>query len=444
MVLTPIFRLEQTDTKLKVVIHAPLAKISEMEVCVEDQTFYFDSSPYYLKFDIPGSVVTDEDTFDFQFVDGDIHVTLEKSEPGYFKDLDLISKLLITSPAPKAQKSLIEELSDPETPQTNWSIDWFSTSENKYSIQEEIIISKPTYGFSGSKSGLFTVESDLTHAVDLSDPDGVDAAKRSELRKIEEEKKFSADHYLADYFEPDSWMHLSDVDLPWAINDSPDFSSDERHRLITLSSRRLPPPPESADEEKSLYLGLLDLLFAYVYDFKIREGDEMSESGWNIVKLAATLSWFEVYHSLPEVLVSFYRRALTYPLVRSWRFCTIIKRNVSHLLKLSNAKEWCLKCLLEIRELLIAYPGYHVFAELYLNDYIVWIQTRACQSKLNDLGKSLETYKMTKDLIGLQLKEIEQVGRECLEMEKLQMSLKEVSVCENQVKKPDDSEILQT
>ncbi|VDP96047.1 unnamed protein product [Trichobilharzia regenti] len=147
MVLTPIFRLEQTDTKLKVVIHAPLAKISEMEVCVEDQTF-----------DIPGSVVTDEDTFDFEFVDGDVHVTLEKSEPGYFKDLDLISKLLITSPAPKSQKSLIEELSDSETPQTNWSLDWLSTSENKYSTQEEIIISKPTYGFSGSKSGLFTVE----------------------------------------------------------------------------------------------------------------------------------------------------------------------------------------------------------------------------------------------------------------------------------------------
>lgn len=50
MVLTPIFRLEQDEKKLKVIIHAPLAKISEMEVCVEEQTFYFDSSPYYLKY----------------------------------------------------------------------------------------------------------------------------------------------------------------------------------------------------------------------------------------------------------------------------------------------------------------------------------------------------------------------------------------------------------
>ncbi|CAH8551922.1 unnamed protein product [Heterobilharzia americana] len=434
MVLTPLFRLEQSDTKLKVVIHAPMANISEMEVCVEGQTFYFDSSPYYLKFDIPGSVVTDENTYDCEFIDGDIHITFEKSEPGPFKDLGLIAKLLITSPETNPHKSLIEELNDPVEPQRTWSLDWFMT-EDKSPTQEDLVISNPTYGFGGSKSGLFRDESDLTHAVDLPDPDSVSICRRSELKKAEEEKKFSVDHYLADYFESDSWIHLTKVELPWQNDkDSPEFTSDERHRLITLSSRRLPPQPESAEEEKSLYLGLLDLLFAYIYDFKIREGEAMSESGWNIVKLAATLSWFEVYHTLPEVVGSFYRRGLTYPLVRSWKFCTLIKRDASQLLQHTNAKEWCLKCLLEIREILIAYPGYHVFADLYLNDYIVWIQTRSIESNLHDLGKSLKSFKMKKDFVGLQLKEIEQLGYECLKVEELEMSMKQASLSANDVK----------
>ncbi|CAH8289626.1 unnamed protein product [Schistosoma turkestanicum] len=197
MVLTPIFRLEQDDKKLKVIIHAPLAKLSEMEVCVEEQTFYFDSSPYYLKFDIPGSVLTDENTFDYEFINGDIHITLEKSEPGPFKDLDLITKLLITSSETKISKCLIEEVNDTVTQNQNWSLDWFSDSKNTSSSLDDVILpNSPTYGFSGSKSGLFQVESDLTHVVDLPNPDSVEIFKRSKLRTMDEEKKFLVDHYL--------------------------------------------------------------------------------------------------------------------------------------------------------------------------------------------------------------------------------------------------------
>lgn len=161
MVLTPIFRLEQDDKMLKVIIHAPLAKISEMEVCVEDQTFFFDSSPYYLKFDIPGSVLTDEDTFDFEFVNSDIIITLQKSEPGYFKDLDLITKLLITSSTIKPSKDMIEELSNTVEPKKSWVLDWFGQSDSANLTPEDMILSYPTYGFSGSKSGLFQVEQHL-------------------------------------------------------------------------------------------------------------------------------------------------------------------------------------------------------------------------------------------------------------------------------------------
>ncbi|CAH8523988.1 unnamed protein product [Schistosoma intercalatum] len=331
MVLTPIFRLEQDDKKLKVIIHAPLAKISEMEVCVEEQTFYFDSSPYYLKFDIPGSVLTDEDTFDYELIDGDIHITLEKSKPGLFKDLDLITKLLITSSETKPSKCLIEELNDTVEQQKCWSLDWFSNSKCISSTPEDVVLSNPTYGFSGSKSGLFQVESDLTHAVDLPHPDSVDVFKRSELRKVDEEKKFLVDHYLADYFESDSWIHMKNIDLPWSINNNtnslPEFSSDERHRLITLSTRRLPLQPDNALEEKMIYLGLLDLLFAYIYDYRVREGETMSESGWNIVKLAATLSWFEVIFFVFSIIVILTLLPFIVALLRDSNICHLASQS---------------------------------------------------------------------------------------------------------------------
>lgn len=110
------------------------------------------------RFDIPGSVLTDEDTFDYELIDGDIHVTLEKSKPGLFKDLDLITKLLITSSETKLSKCLIEELNDTVEQQKCWSLDWFSDSKSISSTPEDVVLSNPTYGFSGSKSGLFQVE----------------------------------------------------------------------------------------------------------------------------------------------------------------------------------------------------------------------------------------------------------------------------------------------
>ena len=96
--------------------------------------------------------------------------------------------------------------------------------------------------------------------------------------------------------------------VPWIVDDatSPEFSDDFRHRLTVLSTHNLPPLPplpSEYDEKENLkvedtrmfvYLGLVDLLLAYAYDYRVREGDTNCESGWNLAKLASTLSWLEV------------------------------------------------------------------------------------------------------------------------------------------------------
>ena len=48
---------------------------------------------------------------------------------------------------------------------------------------------------------------------------------------------------------------------------------------------------------KPLYLGLVDLLFAYCYDHRTTEGEGNVESAWTMCKLSSTLSCLEVRNS---------------------------------------------------------------------------------------------------------------------------------------------------
>lgn len=41
-------------------------------------------------------------------------------------------------------------------------------------------------------------------------------------------------------------------------------------------------------------LGLIDILFAYAYDFRTNEGESTVESGWTICTLSSTLSYLVV------------------------------------------------------------------------------------------------------------------------------------------------------
>lgn len=48
--------------------------------------------------------------------------------------------------------------------------------------------------------------------------------------------------------------------------------------------------------EKSTYLGLVDLIFAYSYNHRMFEGENSVESVWCIGKVSPTLSCLEVKH----------------------------------------------------------------------------------------------------------------------------------------------------
>jgi protein SHQ1 len=128
----------------------------------------------------------------------------------------------------------------------------------------------------------------------------------------------------------------------------------------------------SPSSTQPLLLGLIDILFAYCYDYRTTEAESNVESPWTISKLSATLSAFETFTSLKETLVSCYRRSLAYPLYRHFDLTEKCKEDVTVLFKLG--KRALLKSLLGVRRILRGDEGCFVLDVLYVEDYCIWVQ----------------------------------------------------------------------
>nr|CDS31194.1 protein shq1 [Hymenolepis microstoma] len=431
--LTPLFSLSQTNDELIMDLRIPLADLSLSEFLIEDDTLYFTAPPYYLKMKLPGSVYDDADHIKFEIDSGNMKVKMGKTNPGeHFSDLDLISRFMVTSTANKTQKVGIQVMDAfEEALEGATEYNWFA-EPIEHSVSEgcEVAIGigviKYPYGFAASKLGLFEKNSEAQLVLDLKNADFVPPHIRHTLQREELQEKFYKGHYMADYFEKEAIAPAMNQSIPWIANQQgrPEFTDDHRHRLTVLATHPLPllPPIQSSDTEivepqhsrVSIYLGLVDLLLAYTYDYRVTMGEHNCESGWTIAKVAGTLSWLEIYPNLPRVVLTFYERALTYPLIRNFKLCRKVSLDVSALLQHENAKGWILFALLEIRRMLIEYPGYYFYAELYLDDYIVWLQKSASTYVLKQLGKTLSTIKLKKEDVCLPLKEAEEEGMEIL------------------------------
>ncbi|CAF4428243.1 unnamed protein product, partial [Adineta steineri] len=119
------------------------------------------------------------------------------------------------------------------------------------------------------------------------------------------------------------------------------------------------------DDQISIYLGLIDLLYAFVYDQRITQGEPCCESSWNIHKLSSTLSWFDTFTDLPSVLIACCRRTLIYPLIRSFKLAKKCLLDVIEIF--SMGKSTILQCLLQMRRLFLDEEHRYLLNTLYLN-----------------------------------------------------------------------------
>ncbi|XP_049851390.1 protein SHQ1 homolog [Schistocerca gregaria] len=170
-------------------------------------------------------------------------------------------------------------------------------------------------------------------------------------------------------------------------------------------------------EEWACFLSLIDLVFVYAFNHRICEGENSTESYWNVAKLSATLSWFDLHYTVQQVLVSSYRRALCYPLYRSWVLCQKVCRDVIQIFSLGRCALMC--CLLELKRLCdMAELGGRYLTQLYLDDYAVWIQ-KAEPRKIKAITRMIkQTYRtVSKEDLGFELREMERMAQANKEMQ---------------------------
>ncbi|ETE69008.1 Protein SHQ1-like protein, partial [Ophiophagus hannah] len=376
--ITPVFELSQDPDFLTIIIKVPYARVSEFDIYFEGNSFRFYAKPYFLRLTLPGRVVEDG------------------REKASYDD----------SGAPDEENIEEEE-----------EFDWEIEQTLQKDHMEDSLCPSGSYGFGSQKSGVFRrLQDELNEVIDVKNPDITPASERREKRLAAEAAKFDPDHYLADFFEEEAIHRLLNY-KPWWVNayelminaqESTSWSKynqssleDEKEQLRKFTNRTFLLDKRASQQ---VYLSLIDILLAYCYEVCATEGENNVESPWNIRKLSSTLCWLETFTSISEVLTSFGRRVLCYPLYR--HFGLVIRALNDTIMILKLGKSAVLKCLLDIHKIFRENDPAYILNDLYITDYCIWIQ-KAKSKKLAALAECMQKAELSKEDLGLELNELE-------------------------------------
>lgn len=226
-----------------------------------------------------------------------------------------------------------------------------------------------------------------------------------------------------DYFEPSESLQLASIPYPLL----PSTTTNQQQQQQT-------------DYYNHLWLGLLDLLFAYCYDHLLTDGDATVESAWTISILSCSLSWLESFDDessgVEGVLYQSMRRSLVYPYLRNVDFAIFVWRQVQSILTFgchtnnkrtkkdthhdlddSAARRCVIRCLLQIRTILDQSELYYLGNKLFVDPYLAWLQDTRRHAEQPDgylakLAKKIDNIlsrdlNRIKDGIGLDLLKLE-------------------------------------
>lgn len=162
--------------------------------------------------------------------------------------------------------------------------------------------------------------------LDVEDPTRMPANEREARAEALETDKFDEGMYL------DNVVDL-DGDVAGVIQVTPRILTD----ACALPSSV--PAPRSVPPQAAAHAFLVQLLFAYVYELHVSYNDASPESAWTLCKLCRSIACF-VDPSAPTdaVLRASYRRALTYPLYRSWALCERVRNDMVQILQTSDVQ----------------------------------------------------------------------------------------------------------
>lgn len=389
--ITPFFTTEQDEEYVYVNIKVSHVRFNSknMEMAVDDKTFVFSLSPYYLRIHFPHSCVDDERaTASYDSQNESIRVKLPKETKGQdFPDLDLAAKLLTRSDD-KTKKPLIEELDTGVTEQglqeahneINWEIPQQPAEK----------IDAVAYGFNNAYSE--TVGISLAKGNDineLGDPENTPETDRVLERLIKENIKFDMEYYAADYVMADEeeYRQILEWKSPttrafkkWYKEAGQpnqvmpvEFTKDEQEKMQLLPKRSY-----LVDNKPPIFAFLLSLLFAFHYDMRETEGEHNVESAWTVGKLVPQICYLDSRLAVDEghnyvhtAIITGIRRALAYPLHRNWDMAMKAWDDVYY--NLRGGKRLVLKSVLNVRELFRYHDVYYVYDHIWIQDLCAYV-----------------------------------------------------------------------
>ncbi|XP_071191182.1 protein SHQ1 homolog [Salvelinus alpinus] len=429
--ITPAFELSQDPSFLILTIRVPYTRTSEFDLYIDGDDFKFYAKPYFLRLTLPGKIVEDgREKATFDIVKGLFTLCVPKETAGeHFEGLQMLTSLL----APKGSRSakpLVEDMEacsgimDGEEEDDEEEFDWQVEQEVYMDASEEQLKELQKYGFGSQRSGVFTrLQEELSDVIDIRNPDGTTASERRRKRLDAETSIFCPDHYLADLFEDEEIQGLLKF-RPWWSDLCPDsirqgeaavsFTDDEKEQLRKFTNHSYILDKKSRFQ---VWLSLVDIILTYCYELRTTEGEHNVESPWTIRKLSGTLCWLETYSSLQEVLVSFGRRVLCYPLYRHFSLVSAAVQDAARIFQ--SGKACVLKCLLDIHKVFRENEPAYILNDLYITDYCVWIQ-RVKSRKVTALADPLRKVSLRKRDLELELEVLETAATLVEEEEKVE------------------------
>ena len=442
MPITPHFDLSQTATHICLHISVPHVRVSPESIQVvldhHENVLHFSSSPYLLLLDFGPSCCFDPAAaescakYEPTIKHGTIVLELLKATPGVeWPHLDLLGRLAPLRKANSRKGPWLQSSLPPDAP---------TGADNEESFDNDDVAT-PGYGFLGMFRGIYA---DLARdglaremlELPWDDDDVHESGSRlclvkpaTEIRKDRrrrryemENTKFCAERFVGDLDIEQDYIYQCAMAMKphWQVDDnetdsltlqlsaltvteettglSDYFTKKERAQLMSIPYPLLPSTITS-EQQDALLLGLLDILFAYIYDHLMTDGEATVESAWTISVLSASLSCLEDWLQEPQddedsavaaVVQSSMRRALIYPYLRNWEYGRHVWQQVAALLQ--RGLRPILRSLLQVRAILDCSELYYMGNKLYVDPYLAWLQAdpKTVQEKLGSLARSVQ------------------------------------------------------
>lgn len=445
--LTPYFTINQDDEFIYIDVKISHIRFSapNIEMTVDNDLFRFSLPPYYLRLRFPYPCIDDERSHaEFDSKSECVKIKIPKEKKGqFFPDLDLTAKLLARTNENKVdnqkeKKPLIEELDvDNLVSNDQAEKDLQEGEDFNWEIKQEVpsnptleppgndeglkISSNVKYGFNNQYDGIVGISVSNGNDINgLGDPEATPENDRIIERLIKENIQFDPEIYAADYMmekyptsdDDKNFKQLIEWTNPtvqkflkWyksqqllSENDRVavmpiEFSKEEQEKMM-----QLPRKSYLLDDRYKLevLITIICLLFAYNLDIRENEGEHNVESAWTIGKITPQFSFLDSKltvddsdNLLRSAVVTCVRRALTYPLHRSFALCEKVWSDVYYILR--GGKRLVLQLLLDLKELFRFHDIYYVYDKIWLEDLCAYlISDNVTEGQLRKLAHDLK------------------------------------------------------